>query len=221
MNEIINYLNNQYKELVPANARMAIKSVVNPSPITEANFSKKELQTLGKIYKNSQARTKNPINAKSKEYIEGKLQEKWSNQTKYQYPQLNSMGIPNNMNNVADYANADSDNAIYNLAQNIGAKGIQYGDYNTNTDINKIGNNSVLRSYTGPNYAMATTLGRAITGNNKITDTYDFNKYKGKQTTTPEGKNDALYLFLRNAVLPKYGASMPVDINLRDTMEKH
>jgi len=62
MQDIINWINNTYKETVPANARMAIKSLTNPSPITEANFSKKELQTLGKIYKNSpncQTRCKN------------------------------------------------------------------------------------------------------------------------------------------------------------------
>ena len=219
--QVMNPIHNAYKNTVPANMRVAIKSVVNPNAITEANFNAKELNTLQNIYNRNQARVNSPQNRTQQQYIDNLLQQKWNNVTRGEYPQVQSsksktqnMFVPNNLNNVANMANSFSDDAIYDMAQDLIKKGVQYSDYNTDTAIKNIGNNALVRSYTEPDYAMATLIGRASVGNNTINDIYDFNKINGRQVITPKGNNDSAYLWLRNNVLPKYSQNMPVNINL-------
>ena len=203
-----------YKEIVPVNFRMLAKSIVAPSPVTEKDFNKRELQALNKVAKRAEFRVNNPLNTQASNEILKQLQDHWDSQKYPQYPQVNSMGVPNNNNNIANYAQDYSSDMIYNMAKDMTAKGIQYPDYNTDVDINSIGNNFAYRSIVDPNYALATTLGRAVLKDNKLADTYDFNKFRGKQTVTPKGDNDSIYLYLRNKLAPQYSNNMPINVNL-------
>ena len=204
MQDVLNWINNTYKEAIPANARMAIKSVVNPSTVTENNFTKDELNTIRKTYQNSQQRTRSPKAMIAKQ-------------------DLNAIRIIPSGAIVSDGKNT---RPIEDQRQMLKAKfspTIQYADYPTT---NKYKNYSVSEtpiqaSFNDKGYSLSTTLGRALydnkNGNINITDTYNFPK--GNKMENYNNWSNAFKI--AHLLGEKFSNSMPVDINLRDTMEKH
>lgn len=185
---------------IPANARLLLKSMFNPSPVNESNFTNNELNALREAYANTQARIVSPEAQSSREVLDRLSTVSPSEQvlSKFQKgfvpSELEKEMLISNISPTLQY----EDYPIYK-------QGSQYG----------VGNMPLAKSFTDPSYAMATTVGRAkyVTdpqGNVHVVDTYDF----------PRGKNMQDYgtwslpFKAGHAVGEKFSNSMPVDINL-------
>ena len=57
---IVNPIYNAVKNVIPSNMRLLGKSIFNPSPITEQNFSPEEINILRQTYLNTQQRVNSP-----------------------------------------------------------------------------------------------------------------------------------------------------------------
>lgn len=201
LNKVYKPLVETYKQVVPANARMYIKNITNPTPVTENNFTKKELDVLTKVYKNSSARSQNSGAKKLYNAIKNE-------------PEGSAIRLINNgQTTIAP---------VEQLMQQV-SPSIQYNDYGLGqgSDVANIGKNAKQQSIAGSPYSLMTTIGRANysqdnQGNTHITDTYNFNKtpekYKKEVKDNTKGW-DKDYRLLRQ-LGEVFGGKMPVDINL-------
>ena len=201
MNDIMNWINNTYKENVPANARMYIKNITNPTPVTENNFTKKELEVLANVYRNSSNRSQNP-------------------EARTLYGDISNIPSGSAVKLIND--GRTSIVPVEKLLEQV-SPSIQYADYGLGhgSDLANIGKNAKQRSVAGSPYSLMTTVGRANynkdnQGNTHITDTYNFNKtpkeFK-KQTKNNTKGWDKDYSLLRQ-LGEILGDGMPININL-------
>ena len=191
------------KGLIPANARMLVKSAVMPSNVNESDFRPSELEALKQAYLNSQARVGDIKNPYYKDWLntlegfnpEDKVLSK-SPDTKEQF--------------VPQWQEKEE------MTRRISPT-IQYFDYPVNEKYkyHGVGDMPMEASFTDPSYSMSTTIGRAKyqtdpQGNVHVIDTYDFpkgNNMGDYSSWTPAFK-------LAHALGETFSKNMPVDINL-------
>ena len=165
-----NPIDNAYKDNVPVNIRMLIKSVAHPTPINENNLSEKEQDLLRDAYTNSRYRVNSP-SAKHFKDVNNSYE-----------------GLPINALVNSPFSNITGKIPVKDAKEwtsEVYSNGLQYDDYQHDkkrVPINFPAMNAaqmLKESYTNPAYAMATAIGRAdinnnIDGNVHMTDDYDF-----------------------------------------------
>jgi hypothetical protein len=186
--------------LLPANARMLMKSMFMPTKVTESNFRPDELDALRQAYANTQSRVVSPEAQSSRDVLNRLATVSPDEQV------LSKFGkgfVPSEL---------EKEMLISNISPTL-----QYEDYPVykNGSPYGVGNMPASKSFTDPSYAMATTVGRAKyytdpQGNVHVLDTYDF----------PKGRNMQDYgawspLFKAGHAVGEVASnSMPVDINI-------
>jgi len=197
---LTNNAHNIYKESIPANLRMAMKSIVNPTPVNENNFTRKELELMKKVRTNSANRSSTP-GAKTAQDVMSILKTLNKN-TKVKSP------FQNNANSQI-YA----DEAYQALKEQYDPS-LQYADYPREGYMNS--KHPIVSSYSSPSYALANTIGRAIynkdnKGNTIISDTYDMPSLSDKENFK---RNTSKGMQITHELIRRYGKPMPVNINL-------
>ena len=186
--------------LLPANARMLLKSVLMPTNVTESSFRPSEIQALRDAYANTQSRIATPEAANSREVLD----------------RLSTVSPDEQVMSKFGKGFVPSELEKEMLISSISPT-LQYSDYSVykNGSANGVGNMPVSKSFTDPSYAMATTVGRAKyftdpQGNVHVSDTYDF----------PKGSNMEDYgawsmpFKAAHTFGEMFSQKMPVDINL-------
>lgn len=198
--KLAQYLENidsELSKLMPANARMLSKSVVNPSPINEGMFTKEELDVLRQAYINAQQRS----HGKEAEAMRA-----------IRNPSVKS----NDPLNMIDDIDLSKEPMPEWMVRKV-TPTIQYEDYPLAKEHRNygVGDMPISASFNDPAYAMSTTIGRAKhyvdkDGNVHVIDTYDFpsgHNMKEYDTWSPAFK--ALHTYGE-----RFSKKMPVDINI-------
>lgn len=207
VNEVTNAPHNLYKNTVPANVRMLVKSVVNPTKVTEANFTQKELGILKESHTNSLERSNGKIGNEAR---------------------MRAAVLTNSMNSGLIYSDTKIPSTVIKgkkvtveqeveeLLPQVYSKSLQYQDY-PKGNFPASDNHPISSSLLNKPYTVATTVGRANytkdkQGNTHVVDTYDF----GNIDPASKAEFDKLSPLYKTAerLGNKYGKAMPVDINL-------
>lgn len=205
---VVNPIYNAYKQVVPANARLLVKSLLNPSPVTEQNFTPQELSLLKQTYSNSLNRSNSPmaLNAKNRANILMQQQNSGMLEDNAMIPSLNK--------NIK--SNIPANQEIYDILPSMYSQSIQYTDY-PKDKFNLGDEHPILSTLLSPSYRMGTTIGRANynidpQGNVHINDNYNFGKID-PSAQADFNKLSPLYQ-LAEKIGNRFGGQMPVDINL-------
>jgi hypothetical protein len=183
----------------PANARMLLKSMFNPSQVSESNFTNQELNALRKAYANTQNRINRPVTDEYRNRIENlKSMDRGD--------EVFSQIMPNNK--VVPVGLEED------LLKRQISPTLQYADYSLQNKNEGVAQAPITRSF-DPAYSMQTTIGRAkyVTdpqGNIHVIDTYDFPKSSNQDDYGTWNKGFAI----AHGVGEKFSNKMPVDINL-------
>ncbi len=201
LNKSGNNVHEAYKNFIPADFRMIAKSLINPTQITENNFTKKELELLKNINRQSMQRSSTPM---------AKQAQKDMNEIK-KIPEKQQISIGIN----GKKQNMHPSDAAQFLKENFDPS-LQYNDYPEQGLMDS--RHPILSSFSSPSYSLANTIGRAIyntdnKGNTHVKDIYnlpeiDPARMQNFVNNTSQGYKN-MHEFVR-----KYGTPMPVDINL-------
>ena len=187
----MSYLDDLYNQ-IPSNLRIALKSIINPSPINEKNFSPKQIETLRNVYMNSRYRLNNPG---------------------YQKVLINDANKYISNQKAKDF---EISGILGKGIQYPDFQGMQIHSQKQSDDLNSSIINLLKQSFRDPVYSMRTTTGRAYTpidqnGNVHVVTDYDFDD----PALHPErfDKNTKAYMGVRE-FMRKNSHNMDMDINI-------
>jgi len=190
-----------YQQAVPANARLLAKSIVNPDPVSAAQFTPQEMDLLRQTYANSVQRSSKPEAAMYKKY----------------YKDMAALEDMQPVHGMLAHKKTAPAGLEAELALRKFSPTIQYPDYPVSPVYEKynVGNMPVEASFKDKGYALSTAIGRSkyvkdAQGNVHIIDNYDFPKGAGMEDYKNWSKPFAAAHFIGE----KLSRTMPVDINL-------
>jgi len=197
----VGYVDDTYKQNIPANARSLIKSVVNPSPVTEGDYTTAELDALRQAYLNSQDRSQS-------------LDSQWYKDYYKKMKTMDRGDLVEGRLSKQDFAPASLE---AELALRSYSPTIQYKDYPVDEKYKgySVSNAPITASFDDKGYSMSTAIGRAKyvkdeNGNVHVIDTYNFPKGVKMDNYKNWSKPFAAFHLLGE----KFSNDMPVDINL-------
>jgi hypothetical protein len=189
--------------LIPANARMLLKSILMPTNVTESNFRPDELEALKQTYLNSQSRVGDIKNSYYKDWLNNLQGFSSEDKVLSKSPDTKEQFVPQWQ---------EKEEMIRRISPTI-----QYFDYPVNEKYkyNGVGDMPVSASFTDPSYSMSTTIGRAKyttddQGNVHVIDQYDFPRGNKMQ----DYGSWSVPFKAAHALGETYSNKMPVDINL-------